>query len=135
GNPIFYHVPRTYDAAKSDGERWRWALAQAGEFSAAKKNQAALQLADFLHSQFGVQTLAVYGRSFSSDESLAAPLSVRTLTDDETLARLATGVKRFRLPEEFNFLKIYRQVARDGNRPEATRALQALASIYENRRQ
>ncbi|HEV7999589.1 MAG TPA: MG2 domain-containing protein [Planctomycetaceae bacterium] len=135
GNPIFYHAPRSYDAAKSDGERWRWALAQAGEFSAAKKNQAALQLADFLHSQFGVQTLAAYGRSFSSDESPAAPLSVRTLTDDETLARLATGVKRFRLPDEFNYLKIYRQVARDGNRSEAPRALQALASIYENRRQ
>ncbi len=135
GNPIFYHAPRHYDEAKSDGERWRWALAQVGEFSVAKKNQAALQLADFLHSQFGVQTLAAYGRSFSSDESLAAPLSVRTLTDDETLARLATGVKRFRLPDEFNYLKIYRQVARDGNRSAATRALQALASIYENRRQ
>ncbi|HEV3301484.1 MAG TPA: MG2 domain-containing protein [Planctomycetaceae bacterium] len=135
GNPILYHVPKSYDAAKSDGDRWHWALAQAAEMSAAKKNQAALQLADFLHSQFGVQTLAAYGRSFSDDESLAAPLSVRTLTDDETLARLATGVKRFRLPGEFNYLLIYRHVARDGNRTEASRALQALASIYENRRQ
>src|SRR5262249_17951735 len=83
----------------------------------------------------GVQTLAAYGRSFSNDESLAAPLSVRTLKDDETLARLATGIKRFRLPDEFNYLKIYRQVARDGNHSEAPRALEALASIYENRRQ
>src|SRR3984893_14539442 len=135
GNPILYHVPQTYDAARSDGDRWRWALAQAAEMSAAKKNQAALQLADFLHSQFGVQTLAAYGRSFSDDESLAAPLSVRTLTDDETLSRLATGVQRFRLPAEFNSLQIYRHVALDGNRTEASRALQALASIYENRRQ
>jgi uncharacterized protein YfaS (alpha-2-macroglobulin family) len=135
GNPVFYHVPRSFDGAKSDGERWRWALSQAAELSPAKKNQVALQLADFLHSQFGVQTLAVYGRSFSSDESLSAPLSVRTLTDDETLARLATGVKRFRLSDEFNYLRIYRQVARDGNLAEATRALQTLASIYENRRQ
>jgi uncharacterized protein YfaS (alpha-2-macroglobulin family) len=135
GNPIFYRAPRHYDEAKSDGERWRWALAQAGEFSVAKKNQAALQLANFLHLQFGVQTLAAYGRSFLSDDPLSASLSVRTLTDDETLARLATGVKRFSLPDEFNYLKIYRQVARDGNRSDATRALQSLASIYENRRQ
>jgi alpha-2-macroglobulin len=134
-NPVFYHVPRSFESAKSDGERWRWALSEASELSPAKKNQAALQLADFLHSQFGVQTLAVHGRSFTADESVAAPLSVRTLTDDETLARLATGVKRFRLPDEFNFLKIYRQVSRDGSRAEATRALQSLASIYENRRQ
>jgi alpha-2-macroglobulin len=135
GNPVFYHVPRTDEAARSDGEHWRWALAQVGEFSAAKKNQAALQLADFLHSQFGVQTLGAYDRSFSNDESLTAPLSVQTLIDDETLARLATGVKRFRLPDEFNYLKIYRQVARDGNRGESQRALQTIASIYENRRQ
>lgn len=135
GDPIFYHVPPSYDAAKSDGERWRWALSQATALSPAKKHQAALQLADFLHSQFGVQTLAAYGRSFESDESLAAPLSVRTLSDDETLARLATGIKRFRLPDEFNYLRLFRQVARDGSRSEATRALQALASIYENRRQ
>jgi uncharacterized protein YfaS (alpha-2-macroglobulin family) len=135
GNPVFYHVPKSFDAARSDGERWRWALSQAAEFSTTKKNQAALQLADFLHGQFGVQTLAYYGRSFSDDDSLAAPFQVRTLTDDETLARLATGIKRVRLSDEFNFIKIYRQVANDGNRGEATRALQALASIYENRRQ
>ncbi len=135
GNPVFYHVPTSWDAAKSDGERWRWALSQAGTISPAQKNQAALQLADFLHAQFGVQTLLAFGRSFGSDESLAAPLQVRTLTDDETLAHLATGIKRFKLPEEFNYLRIYRQVARDGKKAEATRALQAMASVYENRRQ
>ena len=135
GNPVFYHVPASWVAAQSDGERWRWALAQAGATSPAKKDQAALQLADFLHVQFGVQTLVEYGRSFGSDESLAAPLQVRTLTDEETLARLATGIKRFKLPDEFNYLRIYRQVARDGKKGDATRALQALASIFENRRQ
>ena len=30
GSPVFYRVPARYDAAKSDGERWRWALAQVG---------------------------------------------------------------------------------------------------------
>ncbi len=135
GNPVFYHVPTSWAAAKSDGERWRWALSEAGATLPAKKDHAALQLADFLHAQFGVQTLVEYGRAFGSDESLAAPLQVRTLTDDETLARVATGVKRFKLPDEFNYLKIYRQVARDGQRSTATRALQALAAIYENRRQ
>ena len=34
-----------------------------------------------------------------------------TLGEDETIARLATGVKRFKLPDDHNFIKLYQQVA------------------------
>ncbi len=36
-----------------------------------------------------------------------------TLEDDETIARLATGIKRFKLPDEFNPIKIYQTIADD----------------------
>ena len=59
----------------------------------------------------------------------------RSLKDDETIARLAPGIKRFKLPDEFNFLRIYREVATSGKKPQAEHALAMLAGIYENRRQ
>jgi hypothetical protein len=31
GNPILYYVPKSYDKAANDGERWRWLLTAAGE--------------------------------------------------------------------------------------------------------
>ena len=139
GNPVFYRAPARYDAAKSDGERWRWALAQVGASSPADKDRAALALANFLYQQFGVQTLANFRSLFDREDKAKAeangPYAVETLKDDETIARLATGIKRFPLPDEFNFLHIYRDVAASGKKLEAQRALTTLAGIYENRRQ
>jgi alpha-2-macroglobulin len=135
GNPVFHHLPKTYETAKSDGERWRWALSQTATFSPKWKNRAALRLADFCRGQFSVQTLVGPFREASLTDELGAQLSVRTLSVDETIAQLANGIKRFKLPEEFNYLRIYRQVAQQEARPEATRALETLAQCYESRRQ
>jgi alpha-2-macroglobulin len=138
GNPVFYHRPPNYESARSDGERWRFALNQAAECSPTFKNRAFLELADFLHDRFGVQTLLQYGRMSEADENLIGPngpFAFHTLTDDETIARLATGVKRFKLPAEFNFLRLYSTVAASGKNGQAQRALMTLAGIYENRRQ
>ena len=46
-----------------------------------------------------------------------------TLRDDETIARLATGIKRFTLPDEFNPIKIYQEIADEpADRPGRGRA-------------
>ena len=45
--------------------------------------------------------------------SAVDPYALDTLTDDETIARLATGIKRFKLPDEFNPIKIYQAIADD----------------------
>ncbi|MEA1950937.1 MAG: alpha-2-macroglobulin, partial [Planctomycetota bacterium] len=58
GNPVFYQVPNSFDAAESDGQRWRWCLAQVVEYEPSKRNQTRLDFAGFLYSQFGVQTMA-----------------------------------------------------------------------------
>ncbi len=130
GNPIFYSVPETWESADSDGERWRWALFMAKGSGPSQASAADLKFADFLAGQFGVQTMATFS-GFSPSAIDAVPdeesaiLSLDTLKEDETIARLATGVKRFTLPDEFNFIRIYKDL---NQHPR-------LANIFENRRQ
>ncbi len=140
GNPIFYNVPANWEAAQNDGERWRWCLIQAAEWNASLLHETRLEWADFLRSQFGVETLAELGWfRLDEDESAldrsAAIFALHTLSDDETIARLATGVRRFSLPEEFNPVRIYQQVAQEAQGDLKARAWRSLAEIFENRRQ
>jgi len=141
GNPIFYHQPKSYQAAKSDGERWRWMLSQTVEFNASRLNEVENEFAKFMRSQFGVQTMAYYGR-FMPDEDEAkdkdkkdGTYSLHTLSDEETIAKLATGIKRFKLPDEFNWIKIYERIASRGQNDFGDTARTSLAQIYEDRRQ
>ncbi|MGA2034965.1 MAG: MG2 domain-containing protein, partial [Thermoguttaceae bacterium] len=53
----------------------------------------------------------------------------------ETIARLATGIKRFKLPDEMNYIKIYQAVAEEPKTGHGADALERLAQIFENRRQ
>ncbi|NOX54682.1 MAG: alpha-2-macroglobulin [Planctomycetes bacterium] len=141
GHPVFHHLPPSFEKARSDGERWRWLLQQAAEADPNRAAEVQLLFADFLWSQFGVQTMRSAGfrmpmRGVTAEEPKTdTPYSVHTLRDDETIARLRTGIKRFTLPDEFNFIRIYRQVADGPKGPQTLRALRTLAQIYENRRQ
>jgi uncharacterized protein YfaS (alpha-2-macroglobulin family) len=137
GNPVFHRLPKSYEAAQSDGERWRWMLAEAAEFDAGRLNEVEVRFADFLRQQFGVQTMASYGRSFREEdqENKSGTYALHTLSDEETIARLATGIKRFKLPEEFNWIKVYQRVAARGKSHFGEHARDGLAEIFENRRQ
>jgi uncharacterized protein YfaS (alpha-2-macroglobulin family) len=151
GNPVYYQEPKRWEAAETDGQRWRYALSQAIENDPSKKNEVRYQLAEFLQSQFGVQTMAYYNTFFNRLEDEAADSTaekdptakkdesgiwaLHTLGDDETIAKLANGIKRFKLPDEFNYIKIYQQIADDSKTGHGEDALQQLAQIYENRRQ
>ncbi|MEI8197546.1 MAG: MG2 domain-containing protein, partial [Phycisphaerae bacterium] len=148
GNPVFHQVPKNWAAAASDGERWRWCLLQASELGMA--HQVRLNFAQFLQNQFDVQTMAYggYGGSVgrggegggdkNGKKDEAGPFAVSTLGEDETIARLANGVKRFKLPDEFNFIKLYGIIAADNtpnNNDYARQALESLGQIFENRQQ
>jgi uncharacterized protein YfaS (alpha-2-macroglobulin family) len=136
GKPVYYHVPKSYAAAQSDGERWRWLLERAAELDPSRRSEADMRLANFLHKQFGEQTMAYYGRPSGEDnQDESGTYALATLTDDETIARLATGIKRFKLPDEFNWIKIYERVAARGKSTWGEQARDSLARIYENRRQ
>jgi len=58
GNPVFHTVPESFDTSASDGQRWRWLLAQAEQLRPDRHAELTRLHADFLWNQFGVQTLA-----------------------------------------------------------------------------
>src|SRR5262249_20264199 len=139
GNPVFHKVPKSYETAQSDGERWRWMLSQAVEFDAGNRNEVDILLANFLRQQFDVQTMAYYGRYFPQDDdrkdNQSGTYALHTLSEEETIARLATGIKRFKLPDEFNWIKIYQRVAARGKSNHGEQARDTLAHVFEDRRQ
>jgi uncharacterized protein YfaS (alpha-2-macroglobulin family) len=139
GQPIFYTVPSSWEASANDGQRWRWCLQQAAEFDAKLLPQVRLEFANFLQQQFDVHTLATFGwrGRWEEEEGPAetGPFALHTLEEDETICRLATGVKRLRLPEEFNFLRIYQQLAQEAPEHIRADAISRLATSFENRRQ
>ena len=148
GKPVYYNVPKTFESAENDGQRWRWCLQQTGEMNPHLLSAVRLQFAEFLQNQFGTQTMAQWGWQFGrmqtddTKEDESGTYALHTLGENESIARLATGIKRFDLPDEFNFIKILQQVADSGaqsrdrrSRPYAVEALERLANIFENRRQ
>jgi uncharacterized protein YfaS (alpha-2-macroglobulin family) len=136
GNPIYYRIPESFDAAKSDGERWRWTWWQVGVHDPQRIDAVRMAFARFLWTQFDVQTLydseMRYGANRYRKQIPQYPLE--TLGEDETLAKLATGVKRFKLPDEFNFIKIYQGLAKPDS-SEEWYANRELASIFTDRHQ
>jgi uncharacterized protein YfaS (alpha-2-macroglobulin family) len=138
-NPVYHHVPKGSQDAKTDGERWRWMLTQAAEFDPGRVNEIDILFANFLRQQFGVQTMAYYshfrGDDETPDKNKTGTFALHALTDEETIARLASGIKRFKVPDEFNWIKIYERVANRGKSAYGEQARDALAQIYEDRRQ
>ena len=118
GQPIYHTVPTSWDAAETDGQRWRWALAQAVENSPDQLNSVRIHLAQFFEQQFGVESLqhGHGGRLFApqSDDDTkkddSGTYALHTLKENETIAKLASGIKRFELPDEFNPISIYQQI-------------------------
>jgi uncharacterized protein YfaS (alpha-2-macroglobulin family) len=137
GKPVFHQLPKGFDVAKSDGERWRWMLAQAAAANPGRASEIDMIFATFQMSQFGEQTIAYRGYTLPDDEKkdTSGTFALHTLGDDETIAWLANGVKRFKLPDEFNWIKIYQKVASRGKSPSGEQARDSLAGVFENRRQ
>ena len=149
GKPIYYELPDSWKAAKNDGERWRWLLAKRTEWQPSAASEELMARARFLQSQFGVQTMAEYGwwlgrreveQSTDGDQGDAktGTFALHTLDENETIAKLATGIARFELPDEHNHVKLYQQVLAAGEKSyesQKQEAAAALATLFENRRQ
>jgi uncharacterized protein YfaS (alpha-2-macroglobulin family) len=144
GKPVFYAVAGTWDDAKMDGERWRWALEQASEYDSGQLNTVRWKRAEFAQQQFGVQTMQqgmfrpFFGLPSSRDDDdvdESGTYQLHTLGENETIAKLATGIKRFELPDDYNFIKLYQTIAAEPKTGNGEKALNALAQIFENRRQ
>ncbi|MDO5113054.1 MAG: alpha-2-macroglobulin family protein [Planctomycetia bacterium] len=153
GKVVFFEVPQSWETATCDGERWRWALEQAVvcnrgkhlenfDLEKAFRQEVDFQIATFLHRQWGVQTLAAWGFRWNEENTeegegskrQTALSTLETLSDSETVARLATGIQRFEIPEAWNYIAILQKLSQmPGHRQRI--ALWALGSIFQNRRQ
>ncbi|MDR2114887.1 MAG: alpha-2-macroglobulin, partial [Planctomycetaceae bacterium] len=138
GNPIYYYIPETWETAKNDGERWRWLLDQTEKQHPDLRDYVLLKRAQFNQSQFGEQTLQTFSffrNRQEEPETTASILNLETLDDDETIAQLANGIKRFKIPDEFNYIALYKKIQETSNEGNECNAVQSLAGIYNNRRQ
>jgi uncharacterized protein YfaS (alpha-2-macroglobulin family) len=141
GNPIYYDQPDDWDAAHNDGERWRWLLAERTAWNPAARVRELNERATFLAQQFGVRTMANYGWWFARQTDGAdvakSTFDLHTLGENETIARLATGIKRFTLPDEQNPIALYKKIAAEAaaGSDDWSAALGSLASEFEDRRQ
>ena len=114
GQPVFHYSVKRWQDAETDGQRWRWALDQVVEYAPRQLDLVRMQRAQFYQQQFGVATMSQYGWFFGrsesgdGDEDESGTYALHTLGENETIAKMATGIKRFEMPDEFNFIKIFR---------------------------
>jgi hypothetical protein len=145
GTPVYHKLPKGWKEAATDGERWRWCLLQASEMSPEYASRATYTFAEFLRGQFDVQSMAQFsfgrraGPGPESDDDTkkdeTGPFAVSTLTEDETIARLASGIKRYKLPFEFNFIRLFQTLGDTGKGQYQELALNMLGQIFEDRQQ
>ena len=134
GKPVFYFVPAGLKTAANDGERWRWALQQMLNDKKVTKHSKLgikLKIANFFKSQFGVETIA-YNMRRKIQSVKNGPYALHLLKDDESIAKLATGVKKVKLPLACNYIEMYKDMI---DTVYGETGLQMLAAIYKNRRQ
>lgn len=135
GDPIFYPKPESFETAKNDGERVQ--ALRMEEFDAIPSARGNILRARAQEAKrlFGVETLANYRFFFDSEtqkDATAGIWALNTLRDSETIAKLATGVKRFDLPEDYDYLALTRESLEYEFNSGAWRDL---AREYESRRQ
>ena len=149
GNPVFYAIPKTWDAAKNDGERWRWLLETMVEWQPSRRNDERMDRAQLPRIAIRraddgpVRLRAARTQETDADkdkkDSKTGIWALDTLGEDETIARLATGVKRFKLPDDTTTSssisrcwQTHQPKQPDGLGLDAARSL---ALLFENRRQ
>lgn len=122
GKPVFYKLPESFESAQNDGERFRWAVTMAEKKGS---QDAPLFYACFLEGQFGARSLIDIPDRSTEFCQEKGPYSLYSLADDEAIAEISTGVSRFKLPDDSNFIRIYKDAA----------AYDKLADVYLDRRQ
>jgi uncharacterized protein YfaS (alpha-2-macroglobulin family) len=136
GNPIWIDVPESWEAANSDGERWRWIMKEVTRINPEEGVIEQLKWLQFCQNHYDVNTLASYGWwSQPNVKERDGILQASTLKETETIARLASGVKRFHLREDYQFIPGMRTLMRMKNENPAPQAGDQLVQIFLNRSQ
>jgi hypothetical protein len=116
GTPRFPALPSCWEAAETDGERWRWALRCWAAVDEVRARRAACELAAYIEMNFGPRRLP---------PDLLETLDFSALADDETFFFRDGAVRKIRLPAPFDRMKLL----------ERARAWEALGDACLLRRQ
>lgn len=136
GDMLEIAVPESWRLARNDGERWRFALAEAVRLNANWKPNVDYAWANFLVTHYDVGTMAQYGWWQQIDpEQSKGILQIHTLKENETVAALAGGVKRFSLPIDYQFIPLLRDISERGNSGIYASAGDKLVQVFLDRRQ
>ena len=115
GEPTYIDVPASWDTAKSDGERWRWLLGEIARISPTDAPGQVFSWLQFCQQNYGVNTLASYGWWSQPDvKERDGILQASSLKEEDTIAKLANGVKRFTLREDYRYIPRLRELMRSG---------------------
>ena len=103
------------------------------------KREARMALAHHMQKLIGEHTVVLAPKPDTPEEAARQKEAVHPeipLKDEETIANLPVGLRRFEIPDEFNYLKLYQKVAASSADPVLkTYAQMALGRIFENRHQ
>lgn len=140
GQPVYHNIPESLATAKSDGERWRWLLEAEAKALASRRNKIDYQFASFAHQQFGVRSLLNSGiqlgrNSETNEEQETGTWALPSLQNDETIAQLANGVKRFELREDYQYITTFVALMNSDDNHYSEQGAHQLATIYEDRQQ
>jgi len=136
GEPDYIDIPESWETAASDGERWRWTMSEIARISPAEGEREKLSWLQFCQQNYGVNTLASYGWWSQPDvKERDGILQASTLKAGETIAKLANGVKRFTLREDYQFIPGLRELMRAGKDSPSWQAGDQLVQVFMNRRQ
>lgn len=130
---VYHELRESFEKAKNDGERWRWALQQVVEHAPSREvtewqSKTDLRQADFLAYKLQIQ----HSDLNNLPKELASDMP--SLKDSETIAKFATGIKKVALPDKVNFIKIYKKIIERGDSMSYV-ARDSLCQIYQIRQQ
>ncbi|MBO5761359.1 MAG: hypothetical protein J6S53_07445 [Lentisphaeria bacterium] len=110
GEPLLYKIPVSFENAVNDGERLRycWEIMQHAPVNSSIYKEGKLFFADFLYKEFDFSFLdEELKREYCNYEENMEKL--RSLKENESICRLASGVKKITLPEEYNYIRLFRE--------------------------
>ncbi|MBR6240882.1 MAG: hypothetical protein IKQ82_05445, partial [Lentisphaeria bacterium] len=132
GSPVLYSCPKDFASATCDGERVRWAFEQA---IALGDYRSKFDWASFLGNEFDFARIDYSVRSeYQTSDKYRDYLY--GLKENETIAELADGVRKITLPEEFSYVRIFKELANDDKAGlYRIQAASQLGSIFLSRMQ
>ncbi|MFO0974845.1 MAG: alpha-2-macroglobulin family protein [Planctomycetaceae bacterium] len=148
GQIVGLQFPVSWEEARTDAERWCWALEQAVKFDPPRRSRLELLRASYVDSIVGIsQTFpARADESGGVAPAFEAPAfgkmavaqvtkaEIRSLPDSDTYISTPAGLQRITLDPEFNPILLLQRIL-ERRDSERTDALSALLQIRMNRHQ